>query len=143
MAQKLIGTDEEEFTISAFCDGIGGFYSIITLKRKLSSEGFTEKAEVVSSAPFILAVEELCRYFRPVGPTNFQFRTENGQLQLLEINPRVSSSTSIRTAFGYNESVMAAEYYLDHKTPVQPNIKWGKAIRYTEDFIYYADRNHR
>ncbi len=142
MAQKLIGNDEEEFTISAFCDGKGGFYSIITLKRKLSSEGFTDKAEVVDSAPFIPAVEELCTYFKPVGPTNFQFRKENGQLQLLEINPRISSSTSIRTAFGYNESVMTAEYYLDHKIPVQPEIKWGKAVRYTEDFIYYADRNH-
>lgn len=142
MAQKLIGNDEEEFTISAFGDGNGGFYSIITLKRKLSSEGFTDKAEVVDSAPFIPAVEELCTYFKPIGPTNFQFRIENDQLQLLEINPRVSSSTSIRTAFGYNESLMTAEYYLDHKTPVQPEIKWGKAVRYTEDFIYYEDRNH-
>jgi carbamoyl-phosphate synthase large subunit len=142
MAQKLIGKDDEEFTISAFCDGNGGFYSIITLKRKLSSEGFTDKSEVVGSAPFIPAVKELCTYFKPIGPTNFQFRKENDQLQLLEINPRVSSSTSIRTAFGYNESLMTAEYYLDHKTPVQPEIKWGRAVRYTEDFIYYEDRNH-
>lgn len=142
MAQKLIGSENEEFTISAFCDDNGGFYSIFSLKRKLSSEGFTEKAEVVDSAPFISAVEELCKYFKPVGPTNFQFRKENEKLQLLEINPRLSSSTSIRTAFGYNESVMTAEYYLDHKIPVQPKIKWGKAVRYTEDYIYYADRNH-
>ena len=46
MAQPIVGNENEEFTTSAFCDGQGGFYASMTLKRKLSKEGFTEKAEV-------------------------------------------------------------------------------------------------
>ena len=79
----------------------------------------------------------LCRIFKPAGPTNFQFRKQNGILKLLEINPRISSSTSIRTAFGYNESAMSVDYYLENKKPLQPIIRPGRAIRYVEDYIMY------
>ena len=139
MAQHFVGNDEEEYTTSAFCDGRGGFYAFMTLKRKLSREGFTEKAEVVSLNEIKDALSALCKIFKPIGPTNFQFRMHNGTLKLLEINPRISSSSSIRTAFGYNECKMAIEYYLENKTIHQPYIKKGKAIRYVEDFIIYDE----
>ena len=61
--------------------------------------------------------------------------------KLLEINPRISSSTSIRAAFGYNECKMAIEYYLENKKPEQPFIKQGRAVRYIEDYIFYENRN--
>lgn len=138
LVQPLIGNDEEEYTTSAFCDGNGGFYSIMTMRRKLSKQGFTEKAEVFESEEIKKAVLSLCKIFKPLGPTNFQFRIENDVCQLLEINPRISSATSIRSLFGYNESVMAAEYYLDNKPPRQPKIKKGRAVRYVEDFIFSA-----
>ncbi len=137
MAQELVGNDNEEYTTSAFCDGRGGFYCSMTLRRKLSKDGFTEKAEVVELDGIKEALIELCKLYRPVGPTNFQFRKHNGDLKLLEINPRISSATSIRTAFGYNESQMAIEYYLENKSPDQPAVRAGKAVRYVEDFIYY------
>jgi carbamoyl-phosphate synthase large subunit len=138
MAQPIMGTEEEEFTTSAFCDGKGSLHAYMTLKRKLSSEGYTDRAEVVHVADIAETVGELCRLFRPIGPTNFQFRRHDGTLKLLEINPRVSSSTSIRTAFGYNECAMAVEYYLEGKTPKQPVIRPGRAVRYTEDLIFYS-----
>ena len=138
MAQPILGTENEEFTTSAFCDGKGGFYAHMTLKRKLSSDGFTDRAEVVQVEDIAETVLELCALFRPIGPTNFQFRRHQGTLKLLEINPRVSSATSIRTAFGYNECAMAVEYYLEGKTPQQPVIRPGRAVRYTEDLIFYS-----
>jgi carbamoyl-phosphate synthase large subunit len=109
----------------------------MTLKRKLSKEGFTEKAEVVHMKEIQEALISLCSLFRPIGPTNFQFRKEDHGLKLLEINPRISSSTSIRSAFGYNESVMAVDFFLDHINPTQPIIRSGKAVRYVEDLITY------
>ena len=139
MAQPIVGNEDEEFTSSAFCDGKGGFYASMTLKRKLSREGFTEKAEVVLETGEInTAILALCEYLKPVGPTNFQFRKQEGVLKLLEINPRISSSTSIRAAFGYSESEMAVDYYLRNKIPVQPVIRPGKAVRYSEDLIFYS-----
>lgn len=142
MAQPIVGNDEEEFTTSAFCDGRGGFFSSMTLRRKLSRDGFTDKAEVADTAEFIAALDELCDLFHPLGPTNFQFRRCADGPKLLEINPRISSSTSIRTAFGYNESVMALKYFLDQCIPVQPAIRRGRAVRYTDEHIFYEDGVH-
>lgn len=142
MVQPIVGTDDEEFTTSAFCDGRGSFHACMTLRRKLSRDGFTEKAEVVASDEFVATIETLCRRFRPIGPTNFQFRRCHDGPKLLEINPRVSSSTSIRAAFGYNECVMAVEFYLEGKIPVQPEIRSGRAVRYTDECIFYDDRLH-
>ncbi|HLX52606.1 MAG TPA: ATP-grasp domain-containing protein, partial [Aquella sp.] len=122
---------------SAFCDGNGGFYNYMTLKRKLSKDGFTDRAEVVDVTFIYEALVLLCEIFKPKGPTNFQFRSHEGNLKLLEINPRISSSTSIRTAFGYNESFMSVQYFLDNIIPDQPMIRKGKAIRYIEDQIVY------
>ena len=138
MAQPIMGTEEEEFTTSAFCDGKGGIDAYMTLRRKLSTEGYTDRAEVVHVDDIAEVAGGLCDLFRPIGPTNFQFRRHDGALKLLEINPRVSSSTSIRTAFGYNECAMAVEYYLEGKTPKQPVIRSGRAVRYTEDLIFYS-----
>ena len=142
MAQPIVGRDDEEFTVSAFCDGRGSYSAIMALRRKLSKDGFTEKAEVTDEAAFSEAVRDLCKAFSPVGPTNFQFRRTNHGLKLLEINPRISSSTSIRAAFGYNESLMAVEMAIENRTPAQPDIKRGRAVRYTEDHIFYDNSVH-
>ena len=142
MVQPIVGRDEEEYTSSAFCDGSGGYFANMTLKRTLSSDGFTDKAEVVDSADITESIMQLCRVFRPLGPTNFQFRMCSEGPKLLEINPRISSATSIRTAFGYNESAMAVDYFLEHHIPVKPVIRTGKAVRYTEEQIFYEDSIH-
>jgi carbamoyl-phosphate synthase large subunit len=142
MAQPIVGTDEEEFTSSAFCDGVGGLCAVMTLRRRLSTEGFTEKAEVVSSKEFTPTISALCELFRPIGPTNFQFRRCGQSIKLLEINPRISSSTSIRAAFGYNESMMAVDFSLESRLPNQPDIRPGRAVRYWEDHIYYDNSIH-
>lgn len=142
LAQPIVGNHEEEFTTSAFCDGQGGFYAKMTMRRKLSKDGYTDWAETYELEGVDVTLKHLCSHFKPVGPTNFQFRRHDSQLKLLEINPRISSSTSIRAAFGYNESEMVINYYLENRIPVQPEIRKGKAVRYTEDFIFYEDRNH-
>jgi len=142
MAQPIVGNDEEEFTTSAFCNGNGAFWACMTLRRKLSKDGFTEKAEVSDSDEFKGAMSDLCQLLRPIGPTNFQFRRCTNGPKLLEINPRVSSSTSIRAAFGYNESAMAVNYFLENRQPSQPAILRGRAVRYVEEKIFYEDGIH-
>ena len=140
MAQPIVGSDNEEYTTSVFGDGNGGIYAGMTLRRTLAVGGYTEKATAVTTGEVDEAVSALCRQFRPIGPTNFQFRRHGGICKLLEMNPRVSSSTSIRTAFGYNECQMAVDYFLENKRPVQPHIRQGRAVRYVEDFIFHEDR---
>lgn len=137
MAQPIVGSNEAEYSISAFFDKSSQLLLSMSLKRKLAKEGFTEKAQTADLPGAKEAINELAKLLQPVGPTNFQFRVHEGQLKLLEINPRISSATSIRTAFGYNESVMSVEYFLDNIVPAQPKLKRGYAVRYTEDHIFY------
>ncbi len=141
MAQPIVGDIESEYTISAFFDGDSNMCCVMGLRRKLAKEGFTEKAEVAMPPHAEDAIREMAAVLLPVGPTNFQFRIHGGALKLLEINPRISSATSIRAGFGYNESIMAVKYFLDDVTPTQPEIRKGYAVRYTEDHIFYdSDR---
>lgn len=142
MVQPIVGTDAEEYSTSAFCDGKGGFWASLALKRTLSRDGYTDKAEVTPSDAFSDAVSQLCWHFRPLGPTNFQFRKDEQGLKLLEINPRISSATAIRTAFGYNESGMAVHFFLSGRPPTQPVTRHGRAVRYIDERIFYDDSIH-
>ncbi len=137
MMQEYVGSDEAEYTVSAFFTSKSKLKAMIGMKRKLAKAGYTETAEVVNSEPFRPIIQELAEVFCPIGPTNFQFRKHADSWKLLEINPRISSSTSIKAAFGYNESKMSIDYFLEGKEIEQPNIKYGKAIRYIEDYIVY------
>jgi carbamoyl-phosphate synthase large subunit len=137
MAQPIVGDKESEYTVSAFFDRESVLCCWMSLRRKLSKEGFTDRADVAEPPRMVDALRELAGFLKPVGPTNFQFRVDQGELRLLEVNPRISSATSIRAAFGYNESVMAVDYFLKGERPVQPNLRRGSAVRYTEDYIFY------
>lgn len=142
MAQPIIGSAADEFTVAAFGDGGGETGPIIAFQRKLASDGSTAKAWVYQDDSLDETVTRLCRAFKPVGPTNLQFRRgSDGEWRLLEINPRISSTSSIRRAFGYNEAAMCLDYYLDGKTPAPPTLRSGFAVRFIEDFIVY-DRDH-
>ena len=135
MAQRVVGDDEHEYTAAAFCYGNGKGSKPIILKRKLSFEGSTIKAEVVDCKPIEDSIVTLTGLLKPLGPTNFQYRVENNIAFLLEINPRVSSSTSLRSAFGYNEAEMAIDFFVEKHTEVNPIVKRGKAVRYISDYV--------
>ena len=137
MVQEIVGDDENEYTVAAFGFGDGTCGQKLILQRKLSGEGATAKARVVAIPELGAMVDNLAMLFKPVGPTNFQFRYHAGQFLLLEINPRLSSSTSLRTAFGYNEAEMCVEYYLAGTRPAERSIRSGRAVRYIEDLVTY------
>lgn len=137
MMQEYVGSIEEEYTVSAFFDSRYEARAVMGLRRKLSCVGFTEMAQVIDTDEFMGDIKFLADIFKPIGPTNFQFRKDGNTLKLLEINPRISSSSSIRMKYGYNESSMAVDYFLEGKEVIQPTIKKGHAIRYTEEYIFY------
>ena len=137
MVQQLVGDLEEEYTVGAFGLAGGKCVQPIILQRKLSREGATAKARVRDLPELERRVRRLVELFEPIGPTNFQFRLHQGEYLLLEINPRMSSSNSLRTSFGYNEAEMCIEYYLENKQPSPPRIRSGCAVRYIEDVVVY------
>lgn len=132
--QKFIGDDLNEYTVGTFGLGNGDILKpSIVFKRTLSKDGSTKYAETVNNKAILDEVEKLSKIFNPIGPTNFQFRIENNLPYLLEINPRLSSSNSLRTLFGYNEALMIVDFYIKNKIPDIPKLLNGKAWRYYED----------
>lgn len=138
MLQRIIGTDEDEFTASVFGLENGGATKPIVFRRKLSSSGSTLSATIVDDASIENMIVRLNLLFRPLGPTNYQFRKEADNAYLLEVNPRISSATSLRAAFGFNEAWMCIDYFLYKVIPAPIKLRKGKAMRYFEDFIEYS-----
>ena len=136
MLQPVIGSNDEEFTVSAFFDKDSKLLAYQQLRRKLSPLGFTESADSCDIPGITGVLMDLAAVFSPVGPTNFQFRKDSGQLKLLEINPRISSSSSMRCKFGYNEEEMAVRYFLLGEKIRQPELLTGRVVRYTEDCFF-------
>lgn len=136
--QPFVGSDDEEYTISVFGDGKGGYLDSIILRRYLSTSGATEKAFVKREDKDLMkSVSSLIKIFKPIGPTNFQYRKSGNKVFLLEVNPRISSTCSIRAKFGYNEPLYCLEYFLENKKISTGDKKFGKAIRYISDEIIY------
>lgn len=134
LAQRIVGSADDEYTVAVFGDGRGGIAARMALRRRLAPEGMTRRATVVDPTPSLEAVlGRLAAAYRFDGPTNLQFRREGDHWWLLEINARVSSSTSIRALFGYNEADMSVEHWLDGKLPRQPEVRHGTAARYLTD----------
>lgn len=134
MAQKLIGDVDHEYTVGVFGLGDGTYSGQIALKRKLSQEGSTAKAEVIQDEKLSDCVRRLCAALKPIGPTNLQFRLHEGQYLLLEVNPRISSSTSVRMAFGYNEAQLCVEYFVNGKI-IHPEVRNGRAVRFIDEVV--------
>jgi carbamoyl-phosphate synthase large subunit len=134
MAQKIMGNVEHEYTIGIFGLGDGSYSTCIALKRSLSAEGATAKAELFYDPLLDQSVDRLCSVLKPVGPTNFQFRYEDNHYFLLEVNPRISSSTSIRAALGYNDAEMCISYFINNEI-IRPVIQNGKAVRFIDEIV--------
>ncbi len=139
MVQKVVGDEDHEYTASVFGLGTKKSLAPFVFKRKLSGEGSTSKAVVVDISELNKRIECISSVLHLIGPTNFQFRLHEGRYLLLEVNPRISSATSIRTAFGYNEAELCIQYYLEKKDVEQPKTMFGSAQRYVSDIIRYEN----
>lgn len=135
--QRIVGTDNSEYTISVFGKGDGTYADYIILKRKLAQTGATDKATLVMKDTELMDyVDKVCQVTNPIGPTNIQLRKEGDKVYLLEINPRISSACSIRTHMGYNDALKSIEFYLygRHMEPTEK--KQLHAVRFIDDYFY-------
>lgn len=134
--QKIVGSNETEFTVSVFGNGEGDILDFTILNRTLSRKGSTNKAILLEDDDILVYIKKLCGILKPAGPLNIQLRKEGSKVYFLEINPRISSACSIRTLLGYNEPEMCVKYFLTKETIVpQPKVR-AKVIRYISDYLY-------
>ncbi len=135
MAQQIVGNKQEEYTASIFGYGDGTSTNCICLRRKLGQDGATWIAEVCANETIFEEVGKLTKLLKPVGPTNYQFRIHQGNAMLLEINPRISSATSIRAIFGFNEAELCIKFWMECTKQTALEIRKGKAVRYIADLL--------
>jgi len=140
MAQKKLDIKDREYTCSLFGLGDGTFVNPTCLRRELSQEGATKKALNVKVDEVLLdTMQRICQKCEFEGPTNLQFIEYEGKYLLLEINGRVSSSTSMRELFGVNEAEMCIDYYLMDKRPETKEQRYGTIMRYIGDAYFDSD----
>jgi len=136
--QEAVGTRDREYTCGIlFLDE--EVRTRIFLRRYLR-DGNTSLAFHSPGTPDSVReyVEEIAKRLRPYGPCNFQLRLgEDGVPRLFEINARFSGTTYMRTLFGMNE-VAFLLHYLMGENPRTPQLRYGKILRYPEEF-YVAD----
>lgn len=131
----------KEYTVGAFFNNDSELLYCISMERELSAMGYTQNAVVINNSKFEDLVRKIGKSVKAQGVTNFQFIENSEAIYLLEINPRVSSSTSIREMFGYNECLLAIEYAMEGKVFNEPIIRKGRASRYIEDVVEYDSDN--
>lgn len=132
--QQYVGNDDDEYTVSIFGFKDGTLSEPFAMKRKLNY-GSTFEAETVYDPNLSEEVYRIARELNVIGPTNFQFRKENNDYFLLDINPRFSSSTSIKSAFGFNEPSMAVKSFILGESQIQLKLKRGRCSRYLADSV--------
>ncbi|OCW56907.1 ATP-grasp domain-containing protein [Hoeflea olei] len=138
LIQAIVGPDSAEYTVGAYGLGDGDYLGPIIMRRTLARAGHTGAAEVVDHPAISELTDRIMRHFRPKGPTNLQFRMDGETPYLLEINPRFSSSCSLRAAFGFFEAEMCIDDLLEGRRPAEPKIRYGTALRYNEDHVCHA-----
>jgi carbamoyl-phosphate synthase large subunit len=160
MVQEYVGTPEAEFTVGVLHDLDGGFVNSIAIRRELKSvlnvrmrvenrtgrddlgptlvlssgfsHGSVERDEAVLSQ-----CEAIAAALGTRGPLNIQCRVVDGIVQIFEINPRYSGTTSLRAMVGYNEpDLMIRRHLLGEELPVRFPYRTGRIHRrLVESFV--------
>ena len=126
VVQEYVGTSDDEFTVGVLHDMDGNYINSIAVRRKLEGSlnvrtavrNRTRRSElgewlVISSGvshgeigrfPEVTErCENIAKALDARGVINIQCRFVNTDIQVFEINPRFSGTTSLRAIMGYNE----------------------------------------
>ena len=132
VAQEYLSTHENEYTIGVSSDELGNVLGSIVIKKMIGnamstrlkvkdkgvlyviSSGFSQ-GEVCHMPDLQKQAEDMALALKSKGPLNIQGRVVDGELMLMEINPRTSGTTSLRAMAGYNEPEMIINYYVNNE----------------------------
>lgn len=106
LVQEKVGHDDTEFTCGSYQTTDSRLFGPIILKRRLGY-GSTIKAKSVIFPEVAERVNQVLTLLKgATGPYCTQIRFRKSCPLVLEINPRFSSSTSIKALMGFNEPAM-------------------------------------
>ncbi len=122
----------EEFTVGVLLEESKGY--AISMKRVLKF-GLSYTGEVVKDEKLEDYCLKVAKYFNLFNGANIQLKFKDGIPVLFEINPRLSSTSSIRAHFGFNEIEFIISRYMN-SSKYKPEVRVGKFSRYWEELYY-------
>ena len=131
--QKCVGTDDTEFTAGTLtfegrCD------ATIVMRRDLR-DGNTYRGYVEAYPELNEMVRETAERLQAYGPANFQFRLDNGEPRIFEINARFSGTTLLRAHAGFNEVEMSIRHILWGEPIIQPQAQPLVLLRHWSETV--------
>lgn len=137
--QEYITGEEQEFTVGICLNHTGRVISKIALKRHLQ-EGVSIAAVSDDYHDIADYCARVASTLRAYGALNIQLRLKDGKPVIFEINPRFSSSTSMRLLLGINEpeSLLRSEVLCQEVIPGRAET--GLVMRQYTDYYFPLDR---
>lgn len=126
----------DEYTCGLLFDSFGFLKDYITTKRILIN-GRTMIAEVCQLNVIDCLINDFANNTKLIGAINIQLRIDkDGLPRIFEVNPRLSGSTAMRVAVGFNDPLRIAEHWLYAKPITKAEVASSKIYRlYTELII--------
>jgi carbamoyl-phosphate synthase large subunit len=150
IVQEYVGTPDDEYTVGVLLDMDGNLLDSIAIRRYIMS-ALSNRIKVPNRTARrdlgdVLAIssgvsqgrigrfrevteqcEEIALALGARGPLNIQCRLVGGRVQVFEINPRFSGTTSLRAMVGYNEpDVLVRKHLLGE--PVAPRLEYREGV---------------
>jgi len=128
-----------EFTVGLLFDDEGTLIDSLTLERQLVG-GRTVRGVVRRHPAIDACVNAFARGSGATGPMNLQLRlTREGQVCVFEVNPRISGSTALRVALGFNDPLRIYEAKLLGKPMRAADVAVGTRVYRVPDELVVAE----
>lgn len=140
--QQHLPIDDSEYTVGAYFDIQSVEKNPITIayKRTLYN-GNTSTAITYKSEIFANSIKKLASSLGIIGYANFQFIMHNGEPNLIDLNARFSSSTSMSLSLGYNWVETYLSNLLFCEKPADFSYEMGVVIvRYFADIVLPSEK---
>ena len=97
--------DPKDYTAGVYVSSSADFSDVIIFERNLKF-GLSYSGKIISDAKLKEYCLSIAKALKSTYSINIQFKMMAGQPYCYEINPRLSSTTSVRAHFGFNEPDM-------------------------------------
>lgn len=136
IVQKIIFGNE--YTVSVLVNEKSTDYQIIP-KKIIKKKGITRKAVTEKNILIKKSCINLIKRFKPGGPFNVQCISNKKEVEIFEINPRLSTSSTLTDAAGINEiNILVKNKFF--KNLSLKNIFWKKGVKLIrtnkDNFLY-------